>query len=1035
MAQMKNSSHLWRLSAVAVAVSLGCMSGVSYAQSNTTGDIVGQVSVTQGATVLVENVATGLKRTLTPDASGRFFASSLPPGTYKVTQFRNGTAAGTVTNVEVVVGKSNEVAFAAAGETQVVQVVGKVAKIDVSSSVNATVFTAKQLDAIPISSKDVNGIVGLAANTVKADARYAGGVSIAGGGPSENAYYINGFPVTNALTQLGSMELPFGAIQQAQVLTGGYGAEFGRSVGGVVNIITKSGTNEWHGGVNFSIEPDKLRSNPKNIYYPVSGLEGAEETDGTIRNYREKNTRTETQYGAYVGGPLVEDKLFFFVAADQTKLKTGTINATPQSSGLSTTGWLNSDNTNTRYLGKFDWNLTDDHRLEATLIGDNYKTTDDYYGYDYATHSKTGYSYSESTKNVGGTTPGVGGDAQILKYSGNLTQDLLITALYGQSKSKHSQSFSFDPTAPQILYNDTTASVDPRVTATPPAPGNPLVPVTYGVPDGAHETTKSFRFDVEYALGDHLLRAGLDVNRLKSVDAGDVIAGSGAYWRYYRTPVTSATGADNGNRLNLLGGQTVSLNGAGATPLDGYYYYARETIFDSRTNAESNQSAQYIEDRWQVTKDLLLTLGLRNEGFENKNGDGEKFLEVKNFKSPRLAASWDVLGDASLKLFGSAGRYSLQIPTHVAVRGASRSTNTQQYFLYTGVDGNATPTGLTPLTTAYSANNEYGQKKDPGSVAAANLKPTYQDEMTIGIEKSLSNSLTAGAKVTYRKLKQTIDDFCDYRPIEAYAAAHNIDTSLAEFYPFGCATINPGSGATLYLNTDDSGTLTRFDLKASDIGLPKPKRTYFALDLFLEHPFSDGWYGKVTYTYAQSKGNTEGQTKSDNAQTDVAVTSTWDFPELMEGAYGYLPNDRKHQLKAYGFYQLTPEVSLGGSMLAESGRPKNCFGDYGGTGEDIGGGAYGAVFFYCDGKLSPRGTAGRLPWNYTFDVNAVYKPEFVKGLGLRIDVFNVFNRQTATVIDEAHDSAASYGGVNPEYGRVINYSNPRTIRLSAQYDF
>ncbi|MCD2340815.1 TonB-dependent receptor [Ideonella azotifigens] len=1021
---MKNSSTLWRRSAVAVAVGLSVMSGAVYAQSTAVGSVYGQVATGAGTQIVIENAAVGFKRTVTVGEGGRFQANNLAPGHYQIQLVKDGKVVSTA-ELDVLAGQGAEAVFAGAGNaTQTVQVVGKLRGIDTSNTVNASVFTAKQLDAIPVASKDVNGIVALAANTTKADARYSGGISIGGGAPSENSYYINGFPVTNALTQLGSMELPFGAIQQAQVQTGGFGAEFGRSVGGVVNIITKSGTNEWHGGVDVTIEPNSLRSNPKNIYYPKNGAA----TDGTEYFYRKDNYRQETSYGAYVGGPLVEDKLFMFVAADVTKLNTKAVNSTPGSSAVSTTGWLESQNTNTRYLGKFDWYLTSDHHLEATLIGDNYKTTDDYFGYDYAAHKKTNYVFSQYSKNLSDYTTGVGGDAQVLKYSGQITSDFLLTALYGQSSSPHKQGYSFQPTDPETFI-PTDADRNPNLTY-PTNPANPLPGGTTGIGNDAKETTKSFRFDLEYQLGDHLIRAGLDENRLKSKNAGDSYDNvGGSYWRYYHTTNGNYSGAGPSTRISLID--------AGAVPVNGTYYYARQRHFDTVTNADSNQSAQYIEDRWQVTKEVLLTAGVRRESFENKNGDGDTFLKMDGFFSPRLSASWDVLGNSSLKVYGSAGRYSLQIPTHVAVRGASRSLFVDQYFAYTGVDPvTGAPTGLTALNSEpYSSNNEYGQAKNPKTVAAQDMKPTYQDELTLGVEGALTQGLVGGAKVTYRKLKQTIDDFCDYRPFYAYADANGIDTS--NYGGFGCATFNPGSDNTFLVDYAGDGTLTKVKLKAADIGVPKPKRTYFALDLFLEHPFSDGWYGKINYTYSKNKGNTEGQTKSDNAQTDVAVTSTWDFKELMEGSYGYLPNDRTHQIKGYGYYQLTPEWGFGTTMVLESGRPKNCFGDYGGTGTDIGGGGYGAVFFYCDGVATPRGSQGRLPWSTALDLNAVYKPDYVKGLALRVDVFNVFNRQTARVIDEAHDSSATYGAgvVNPAYGRVISYSDPRKFRLTAQYDF
>lgn len=1017
MAQMKIQSPRWQRSAIAIAVGLSVMSGAVYAQSTAVGSVYGQVATGTGTQVVIENSSVGFKRAVTVGDGGRFQATGLAPGHYQVRLLKDGKVVSTA-ELDVLAGQGAEAVFAAAGSaTQTVQVVGKLRSIDTSSTVNASVFTSRQLDAIPIANKDVNGIVALAANTTKADSRYSGGISIGGGGPSENSYYINGFPVTNALTQLGSMELPFGAIQQAQVQTGGFGAEFGRSVGGVVNIITKSGTNEWHGGVSASIEPNSLRANPKNILYP---------SDGSEYFYRKDNSRQETSYGAYVGGPLLEDKLFMFVAADVTKLKLGMVNSNPGSSAVTSTGWLDSDNTNTRYLGKFDWYLTSDHHIEATLIGDNYKTSDDYFGYDYATHKKTTYTYSQYSKNLSDYTTGVGGDAQVLKYSGQLTPDLLLTALVGQSSSPHKQGYSFKPTDP-IVYVPTLADKNPTLSY-PAHPANPLPAGTTGIGNDAKEKTKAFRFDLEYQLGEHMIRAGLDENRLKSNNAGDSYANTGGvYWRFYHTT--------NGN-YSGPGGATnkVKLIDAGAVPVAGTYYYARQRVFDTVTNADSNQSAQYVEDRWQVSRNLLLTAGMRREAFENKNGDGETFLKMNGFFSPRLSASWDVLGNSSLKVYGSAGRYSLQIPTHVAVRGASRSLFTDQYYAYTGIDPTTgAPTGLTALNDPFSGNNEYGQAKDPRTVAAQNMKPTYQDELTLGVESALMPGLAGGAKVTVRKLKETIDDFCDYRPFDDYAANNGIDTS--NYGGFGCATFNPGRDNTFLVDYAGNGTYTKVKLSAAEIGVPKPQRTYFAIDLFLEHPFSDGWYGKVNYTYSKSKGNTEGQTKSDNAQTDVAVTSTWDFKELMEGSNGYLPNDRTHQIKTYGYYQLTPEWGFGSTAILESGRPKNCFGDYGGTGDDIGGGAYGAVFFYCDGVSAPRGSQGRLPWTTTLDLNAVYKPEAVKGLALRLDVFNVLNRQTARVIDEAHDSVANYGGLNPAYGRVISYSDPRKVRLSAQYDF
>jgi len=1020
-------SQSLRIAFSAISLSVA-VAPAAYAQSTTVGSVFGQVAAQAGDQVVIENAAVGLKRTVAVNASGYFQAVALPPGNYTATLQKAGQNVSSV-QLEVRAGQGSEVTFAGstAGTQQlgVVQVVGRAKTIDVSSSENGSTFTARQLEALPVASKDLNGIIALAANTVKADNRYSGGVSIGGGGPSENAYYINGFPVTNALSQLGSIELPYGAVAQADIKTGGFGAEFGRSVGGVVNITTKSGTNEWHGGVGLEITPNSLRSKLPNSYYPdtkaLTGYTGNSATDGTLYLDRSKKKETEYTYSAYVGGPLIQDKLFFFLAADQTDNKTSGVNATTGSSLLSTNGWLDAKDKNTRYLGKFDWFATDNHQLELTLIGDNYKTTNDFSGYDYTTGAKGKYVYSEYAKNAANITPAVGGDAQVLKYTGNVTDNFTLTALYGQSRSNHSDTFSFPPTAPTFGWSATGRN--PNLTYVLPAnAANPLPAQTLLMPAGAHDTTKSFRLDGELRLGNHTIRAGMDENRLKSIGAGETVAG-GHSWLYRST----TSGSANVGGFGPISNYTPAVNGR--------YYYVIDYIFDDATAAQSNQSAQYIEDRWKITKDLLVTAGLRNESFTNKNGDGATFLESKNFLSPRFAAAWDVNGDASMKLYGSLGRYSLQIPTHVAVRGASRSTYTTQYFAYTGIDQvTGLPTGKTAMGTADSANNEYGQAKDVQAVSAQGIKPTYQDEMTLGIEKALTQGIMGGAKVTYRTLRATIDDMCDSRAFYNYADAHGINT---DNYSYTCASFNPGRDNTFSVGyAGDDQPHTTVHLTAAELGFPKAKRTYLALDFYLEHAFRDGWYGKLTYTWSRSRGNTEGQTRSDNAQTDVAATSTWDLPELMEGSYGNLPNDRTHQIKAYGFYQVTPELMLGANALLESGRPRSCFGNYPGatTADDVY--YYNSVNFYCNGKLTQRGSLGRTPWTYKLDLNAAYKPASVKGLSLRVDVFNVFNTIKPTRYDEIREpNRGDLVTVSPTYGREAAYTEPRSVRLSVNYDF
>jgi hypothetical protein len=334
---------------------------------------------------------------------------------------------------------------------------------------------------------------------------------------------------------------------------------------------------------------------------------------------------------------------------------------------------------------------------------------------------------------------------------------------------------------------------------------------------------------------------------------------------------------------------------------------------------------------------------------------------------------WDVNGDSSLKVFGTAGRYYLQVPTSISVRAPGRPINTTQAFTYTGVDANGAPTGVVALAPPFSANNEYNVPKGAKVLAAIGLKPNFQDEMTLGFEKSYSPSLNFGAKATYRKLQSTLDDSCDPRIITRWLAA-NPTVDASKMRPRGCTFINPGEDNDFWVDFNDGDpalarkTYTLVHLTKEMIGLPKAERSYTAVDLFAEHPLRGGWYGKLNYTWSRSKGNTEGQSRSDNGQNNPGATTTWDRAELAEYSNGLLPNDRTHQIKGFGFYEMTPQWSVGGNFLVASGRPLSCIGNHP---TDT---AYQSNYFYCDGKPAPCGSLGKLPTDVRLDLNLVYKP-------------------------------------------------------------
>jgi outer membrane receptor protein involved in Fe transport len=992
--------------ATAVLIALAASGGQAWAQSNATTTIFGEVRTPAGATVVIENLATGVQRTVSPDASGRYAATSMPPGRYAVKVLRGGAVEAS-REVEAVVGSGVEASFGQGG-MQTVVVSATRSFIDVSNTNNGVVFTAKELKALPVAN-DVASVVQLTPGVNRGtNSQYGNAPQISGSGQSENAFYVNGFPVTNILTQVGASELPFGAISNMQVLSGGYGAEFGRSTGGVINITTKSGGNKLEFGGKLQYLPARLRAAPENTYYPQTGA--YPDTDGKLLYWNHDNTTRSRVAGLYGGGPLIRNKLFAFVALERTVTDGEAIAAASSAGTTSPTGWSSSHTTVNRYLAKLDYNLTDDHHFEYTKLYDRTIGRTQAYGFDYSTLSRNGTprGAGQETINCCGAGSAPGSNADIVKYTGYLRDDLTVTALYGDSRTTHQRiPDGYDPTLAQ-----TSSTVSTQV------PGlvynNPQTVTGSLVDPASEDRQKGLRLDVEYKLGQHGLRAGIDRIEVESL-VGQTLAG-GYRWTYRK--------ASDPNR---------AINGAFETPAQGggfgaQGYYVSRDVNTNLARPTSVQSAQYLQDHWQVAPRVLLDLGLRREQFTNYTTKGDAFISQRNMIAPRFGATWDVKGDSSLKVFANAGRYHLPVPSNLSSNMASPLLSTSQFYTYTGVDpATGAPTGLHPISNAYSANNFYGQGRDAREVTAVGLKPLSQDEFSLGFEQALSHQLVVGGNLLYRRLNDTNDDTCDQRPIDAWAARNNVDES--KWGGFQCAIMNPGRDNSLMIDFNDGRGLRRVDITAAEWGNPLPERTYKALTVFLEHPFSHGWYGKVTYTLSALKGNMEGQTDTIGGG-DVALTVSDDHKELMYNAYGYLPSDHRHQIKAYGFAQVLPEVTVGANLALVSGAPRDCIGALPDNLRFDG--DYGDAYFYCNGQPAPRGSQGRLPWQMQLDLNAAWSPARVKGLTFRADVFNVFDRQTVTRYNETREDA---GAINRYYLQVAGRAAPRSVRLTAEYNF
>jgi hypothetical protein len=420
-----------------------------------------------------------------------------------------------------------------------------------------------------------------------------------------------------------------------------------------------------------------------------------------------------------------------------------------------------------------------------------------------------------------------------------------------------------------------------------------------------------------------------------------------------------------------------------------------------------------------------------------------------------------VNGDSSLKVFGNAGRYFLALPNNVAIRGASASTFTREYFDYTGIDPTTgAPTGLTPVPRTdgqsgpFSSNGEYGTPVDVQAFAPSDLKSMYQDEYILGFEKMLTESWMIGAKLTKRSLKSATDDICDPYTLMSSNGLTPENFANGKFIASGmgsgfvevnfCYMFNPGGTNTFSLaNVDINGNPTGG--RSEVIMTPEKwgftdemKRNYSGLDIYLERPFDGKWEARFDYTFSKSEGNMEGQVKSEFGQSNISKTQDWDAWQIMQFAGGYLANDRRHQFKARGSYQITDELLLGANVRIMSGMPISCLGFFnpGSIDEDSGEAdpiAYGASYHTCFGQVASPGSV-RTPWTKTIDLGLTYRPNFAdKKLALGVQVRNVLNATETQQVDVTSEDSPYT--VSNTFMLPISQQTPRTVMFTASYEF
>lgn len=963
--------------ALAVAVS---MAAPAHAQSNAGGYIFGTAA--SSAEIVVRNADTGLTRTLTAASDGTFRVNDLPVGRYTVTY----KAGGSTQEMETVVtlGSGSQIRFAdEAVELETITVTASsIATIDTRGTETASNFTAAELERIPVE-RNFTAVQLLAPDTSSGSNDYKTQqgqtlISFGGASPLENAFFINGFNITDFRRGLGSTEVPFEFLQEMQVKTGGYSAEFGRSLGGVINSVSKTGTNTFKAGGNVFWEPDWARADAPDQY----------RADSSPYIYNGGDERDNVEANLFASGPIIKDRLFFYGLIGMKDLDQSDV------SGEGATLTRQESDGPSYYALNLAANLTDGHRLQFTALSDERDKTNSVYNYDFDSKSITSpNSITEQT---------TGGKVYIANYNGQITDWFSLSALYGHGEIK-------EISAPFGAGGEECTRVrDDRGDGETPLGCVPSPSTNTDVTD----TRESYRIDgtFYFALaGEHEVKVGYDIENL-TTDYLQSYAGNGTFYRY--DTCETAEGCS-------LGGETVA---------QGTEYVILRSS-ESGGEFDNDLTAYYVEDRWQMTPRLLVSLGIRNDTFDLKNGAGDTWTKLDDQWGTRLGIAFDTFGDGTSKIYANYGRYYMPIETNTAVRTLTEGTDTTINYAFTAID---------PVTGLPTLGEQIGQPTFQGNSSSyprsADLEPTSQDEFLVGYEMEVAPRWSTGIKVVHRKLNQAIEDTCNYFPTASGALT------------YGCVVLNPGSDAVIRnQDFDFDGIPDNLVLRAEDIGLPKAERKYYAVTVNLDRAFDRKWFLKSSYTWSHAYGNFEGYARSDTGQADPGISSTFDLPQLI--AYGDLPNDHRHNLKVFGAYAVTPELMVGLNFSATSGRPKNAYGQlpadtfFSDDPEinqqiiDAYNNGYEGEFAYVDGVRVGRGSEGRLDWIYNVNASLDYSPRFVPGLTLGMDIYNLLNGDTITNIDESKELQS---GPNPTYGYARyhdSYQTPRFIAFNLRYEF
>jgi Carboxypeptidase regulatory-like domain/TonB-dependent Receptor Plug Domain len=1041
-----------------IGVLIAVFVSIAGAQDVSKGSIAGVVRDATSAVVADAEVTLSSpfgERKIKTNGVGEYVFLNLTPGSdYSVTVQKQGFSLEKVPALTVSLNQRTtaNVTLQVGATAQTVEVAAvATATVDMASTgVGANLSEA--LYKSVAAGRNISSIINFAPGVTSSQGAGVANPSINGASGLENEYIINGSDVTDSgFGGFGTYSRVFGPlgtgvnfdfIQEVQVKTGGFEAQYGQALGGVVNVITKSGTNELHGSLYGYFAPQQFEATRPNANPQLV----------TKSDYREHQATYD--FGADLGGAIKKDKLFFYGGINPTFQRNYDIADPSFANYVLGTQVLKTFIPN--YTGKLNWNISNKHTLEGTIFGDPATTNTQYWRGNGPNSAPAVLANGTpgSVDNLRASNLDYGSRTWSGRYTGTLTPTWIVTAAY----TDHYNHFSENPLHNGYLVTDNAVHQEISSVGT----------LTYGGL-GSLENYESLNhiFNVSsshiFSLGgSHSLDYGF---QLEDQPYNDVILFSGPSITLPNDPFFGTAAGQT------LYGATVTRTHVGMDPTKNVgstnpanpngpivERVTRGNYSNPNVQVGSRYYSGFLQDSWTIGRHLTLKPGIR---FEQQSMHGEflHYTFAHNW-APRLGVIYDPTGQRKSKFFGNWGRFYEKIPSDISIRAFSFETSAiGAYYKDAGV-GNSPD--LSAANWCGAATNPCGLgiagpalsfQGDPSfaELVYGGTGAEYQDEVVAGYEKEFGNKFTFSGRFVYRNMRRIIEDISGVNVTQANASVPqqyvvaNPSASLDIFHNFTPCTSGPNCDLMSGYNDLNQPILGSDGIPD---GFPNASRIYKAMELVVGRRFTNGMQFYGSYVLSKLYGNFQGSFRGDNGQTDPNISSLFDFTNsdgLLTGQTtpGVLPTDRRHQFKFYGNYTWK-NLNFGLSWQILSGVPITKLMDhpvYANNGE---------LPICPDGTFScpggPRGQFGRSQWQYPLDFHTDYTRKLTEKVNLKVmaDLFDLFNTTWVQYPDMSGELNNSPGIPNPDFlkpggngGTEIRdaYTRPFYARLGVRFEF